>query len=132
MYLIANEVFSIELIDGDRLRPLKVLLPRVDTYTTLDVHMQEREKQREREREREREITRTSHMMASKTMPDLRVTSTHAPLYTHKHSNTCTFFHALLLCVCIHMLKSTQNDKAHLRASVLPLAGRVFTCTLSC
>ena len=33
VYFIANDVFFIELIDGDRIYLLKVLLPGIDTYT---------------------------------------------------------------------------------------------------
>ena len=42
VYFIANDVFFIELIDGDRIYLLKVLLPGIDTYT--------QGKERERER----------------------------------------------------------------------------------
>ena len=49
VYFIAGEMFFIELIDGDGLCLLKVLLPGIDTYT------QERRVEREREKHFSRE-----------------------------------------------------------------------------
>ena len=55
VYFMVVDVIFVELIDGDRLHLLIVLLPRVDTYNIICNITQYETRGRERERERERE-----------------------------------------------------------------------------